>query len=89
MQPCGITLPTSHNQSLKVEVCRSMVELNIVDKIILKISGNVFTEHKQREGWRGPLPFYAFKCKIHGLVESYPQGYRGRLDCPKCVAERE
>jgi len=33
---------------------------------------------------RGYLPFYAFVCPEHGLVEDYPSGYTGRLKCPKC-----
>ena len=64
---------------------RNMVELTRLKKITLKLHGRVYTEHKMRQGWKKPLPFYAFKCDEHGLVENYPHGYEGRLDCPKCV----
>lgn len=37
-----------------------------------------------RPGWLGPLPFYAFNCKIHGIVVDYQQGYLKELRCPKC-----
>ncbi len=63
---------------------RNMVELTLVQKITLKLSKRVYTEHRMRHGWRKPLPFYAFKCPKHGIVEDYPHGYKGRLDCPKC-----
>ncbi len=39
----------------------------------------------QREGWSGALMFYAFKCKKHGIVENYAQGYRKVLRCPECA----
>ena len=63
-----------------------MVELTLVQKIILKLFGIVFTENRMKPGWRGPLPFYAFKCPVHGLVENYPHGYNERLKCPLCQA---
>ena len=63
----------------------NMVNLTLVRKIILKLSGHVFTEYRMKPGWKSPIPFYAFKCDKHGLVEDYPHGYEGRLDCPKCV----
>ena len=65
-----------------------MVELTLVQKIILKLSGHVFIENRIRPGWRGPLAFYVFKCPEHGLVEDYPRGFTGRLECPKCSCTR-
>ena len=41
-----------------------------------------------KPGWSGDLPFYAFRCKQHGLVVDYKHGHDERLSCPKCVAER-
>jgi len=61
-----------------------MVELTFVQKIVLKFIGRVFIGYRCLSGWRGSLPFYAFKCPEHGLVEDYPSGYTGRLECPKC-----
>jgi len=37
-----------------------------------------------KPGWKGELPYYRFKCTIHGYVESYPQGYNETLLCPHC-----
>ena len=62
----------------------NMIELSLIQKIRLKLCGFVYTENRMKQGWRAPIPFYAFKCDEHGLVENYPHGYEGRLDCPKC-----
>ena len=38
-----------------------------------------------KAGWREPIMFYRFKCKIHGDVVNYPMGYAERLLCPVCL----
>ena len=38
----------------------------------------------RKPGWSGELPLYRFRCRIHGEVENYPQGYRDELRCPEC-----
>jgi len=40
-----------------------------------------------KPGWGGALPFYAFNCKLHGVVINYPQGYAKILRCPECDRE--
>ena len=47
----------------------------------------VYVEHRQLEGWKGPLPFYRFRCPKHGMVESYLHGYYEVLRCPECDKE--
>ena len=47
----------------------------------------VYTGHRIRPGWKASLPFYAWRCPIHGTVENYPQGYEGKLACPHCLEE--
>jgi len=37
-----------------------------------------------KPGWSGELPYYRFKCTVHGYVENYPQGFSGTLYCPHC-----
>ena len=32
---------------------------------------------------------YAFKCPIHGYVESYAHASNGRLICPKCINNKD
>lgn len=38
----------------------------------------------KREGWKGELPVYRWRCPVHGLVEDYPHGFDSVLRCPKC-----
>jgi hypothetical protein len=37
-----------------------------------------------KPGWSGELPYYRFRCPVHGLVEDYPHGYDEALLCPHC-----
>ncbi len=60
-----------------------MVELSFIQRVQLRLFGIVFIERRIRPGWKGPLPFDAFKCPVHGLVEDYPHGYRGVLRLPE------
>ena len=59
-------------------------DLNLWQRLKLQLSGYVYVGDRQKEGWKGPLPHYAFRCSVHGLVENYPHGYEQRLECPKC-----
>jgi len=61
--------------------------LSLLQRIALRLLGSVYVGHHKKPGWRGPLPFYAFRCPRHGMVVSYPCGYDGRLDCPLCLRE--
>ena len=63
--------------------------MNLIDKLKLALTGHAYVEHRTRSGWTAPLPFYAFKCEKHGLVENYPSGHHQRLLCPQCQAERK
>ncbi|HEX9915611.1 MAG TPA: hypothetical protein VGB32_11890 [Candidatus Bathyarchaeia archaeon] len=62
--------------------------ISLLNRLRMQLSGYVCVGERSRDGWRGPLPHYAFECPVHGLVESYPHGYDGRLECPRCVEER-
>ena len=59
-------------------------DLSLPQRIKLRLFGQAFIGHRVRAEWKGPLPFYAFRCHVHGLVEDYPHGYSDRLDCPRC-----
>jgi len=59
--------------------------LNLLQKLRLWLTGSVYIGDRRKEGWTGSLPFYAFRCPIHGLVENYRQGFRQELRCPKCM----
>lgn len=61
--------------------------LNIFDKILLKIHGETFLAMVELEGWKGKLPLYLFKCSKHGYQVNYPSGYRSHLICLQCINE--
>ena len=61
--------------------------MNLWQRLRLWLNGYVYVGDRQRASWKGPLPFYAFKCPIHGVVEDYPHGYAQCLECPKCKEE--
>ena len=67
----------------------SELSLPLLRRLQLKLLGYAYIGHRRLPGWKGPLPFYAFKCGVHGLVEDYPHGYNKRLDCPLCLREDE
>lgn len=59
--------------------------MSLWQRLKMRLSGYVYVGHRTRPGWQGSLPFYAFRCPEHGLVESYPHGYEQRLECPRCM----
>lgn len=46
-----------------------------------------YVGHYMKEGWKGELPFYLFKCRKHGYVVNYPHGFEEKLTCPECQKE--
>lgn len=64
------------------------VRLSLIQKIKMKINGRVYIEHRTRPGWKGSLPFYAFKCPAHGVVIDYTHGVDDYVACPKCFEEK-
>jgi len=78
------------------------VELTRTQRLKLALFGKVFLEDRTRPTWTGDLPFYAFHCSKHGIVEDYPHGYYNpfkggipvkckdvtqTLSCPLCSEE--
>ena len=72
-----------------MEATTVKTEFTWTQKFSLMIGACAYLGHRKRPGWREHLPFYAFKCPTHGIVEDYPHGYNNRLDCPKCAYERQ
>jgi len=62
--------------------------MSVAQQAKMLLTGCVYVGHRTRPGWRGSLPFYRFKCPVHGIVENYPAGYERRLECPLCLASR-
>jgi len=78
------------------------VELTRTQRLKLALFGKVYLEERTRPTWSGYLPFYAFHCPKHGIVEDYPHGYynpfkggipvkfkevTSSLSCPLCAEE--
>jgi len=64
------------------------INLTLIQKFKLKINGQVYIEHRTRPRWKGSLPFYAFKCPVHGIVIDYAHGVDDFLSCPKCWEDK-
>jgi len=58
--------------------------MNPMQRLQLFLTSRAYVGHRKLPGWTRTLPFYAFRCPIHGIVEDYPHGYYSRLSCPKC-----
>ena len=61
--------------------------LKLLDRLKIRLQGNLYLGDKVEEGWKEPVPLYMFKCPIHGYVESTVHG-RARLECPECLKEK-
>jgi hypothetical protein len=67
----------------------SPADLSWAQRLQLWIQGYAYVGKKQKEGWRGKLNFYVFKCPEHGLVVDYPHGYSKSLTCPYCMGDNK
>jgi hypothetical protein len=65
-----------------------LTNLNLFEKILLAIKGDIFLASFELEGWRGKIPLYLFKCSKHGYQISYPSGHRSHLICLQCINEK-
>ena len=61
--------------------------MELMKAVKLFLQGYAPTRMIKKPGWRKPIQHYAFHCPIHGIVEDYPHGYEGRLECPRCRDE--
>jgi hypothetical protein len=84
----AVDYPRRHERIIDYQR-RSKPNLTLLRHLQLRLFGYAYVGHKKLPGWKGPLPFYAFKCDVHGIVEDYPHGYDRRLDCPLCLREDE
>jgi hypothetical protein len=62
-------------------------EVDLLGRVIIKLTGKKYIGEEAREGWKKPLPHYLFICPVHGLVKSYPSTHKQVLICPKCIEE--
>ena len=68
----------------KVQTGPESVELGFIQRMKLRFFGIVNVGDRMDEGWSSSLPFYAFRCKKHGLQIGYPVGHAKLLLCPEC-----
>jgi len=61
--------------------------MKFLDRLRLRLSGYVYVGDRMKEGWKAPIPHYAFKCPKHGTVVNYAHGFNQRLECPECRRE--
>lgn len=84
------TRPHTHGYNTRREKSTGVhIEVTVthLQRLEIRLLGKTFRGYRARDGWRQPLPFYAFRCPVHGYVEDYPHGYAERLDCPLCSRE--
>lgn len=67
---------------------QSMFELSTTQKLRLRLFGQVSVGTRMKEGWKGPMEHYAFRCPKHGIVINYSSGWKQHLCCPICGDER-
>lgn len=85
----GVSQATPSFKRTAVNKTLTESELSLIQRFRLGLIGHVYVGHRIRAGWKGSLPFFAFRCPIHGLVEDYPHGYNDRLDCSRCLREND
>jgi len=69
---------------------KQTVNLNLIQKLQLKILGHAYLFHATKNGWKGKLPFYIVKCKKHNIFFiDYPHGFPPNqyFNCPLCLKE--
>jgi hypothetical protein len=62
-------------------------DLSFFQKIRLRVFGRAYVGRRKEEGWYSALPYYAFRCKKHGMQLGYPVGYSRSLLCLECTRE--
>ena len=64
-----------------------MKKYSIWQRMLIALYGSWPTEYREIKD--GYVMNYAFKCHIHGYVESYAHASNGRLICPECVNNKD
>lgn len=54
----------------------------------MRLFGSIRVGSVMRDGWKHPLPLYAFRCEKHDIQTSYPHGNDEVLLCDECLRAR-
>jgi hypothetical protein len=67
-----------------------VLRLSPKQKIALFVFGKTKLDRiKLSPRWKNSQQFYAFKCRTHGIVASYPGTFERLLVCPDCLKAEE
>lgn len=69
----------------KVQLPFDYAELSLSQRIKLRLTGFVYVGNRIEKGWSDTLPYYAFRCKKHGVQFGYRVGFAKSLLCPECA----
>ena len=61
--------------------------LSSLQRVKLRLFGCSQVGYIRKQGWTAEAPLYAFRCEIHGIVRSTPQGHGHLLMCPLCLRD--
>lgn len=74
---------------LKIRKTEVENSLSQWEKLCLRLFGHVQVGTEFHDGWKAPLPTYAFRCEIHGVQVSRAYGYSELLLCPECEEDEK
>ena len=63
--------------------------IKFIERLKIQLMGHIYAGNEKREGWKASVPFYIFKCPLHGYVKNYAQGFNRKLICPECLKEEQ
>ena len=72
----------------KVQLPFDYSAFGFAQRIKLRLFGFVYVGDRREKGWNTTLPYYAFKCKKHGIQYGYSVGFAKLLLCPECAPAR-
>jgi hypothetical protein len=64
------------------------LKLTLLQKFKIRLGRPVYLGRRSKPGWIGTLPYYAFRCRVHGIVVDYPAGQDETLSCYVCFREK-
>jgi hypothetical protein len=84
----GAKQPENINEITPKLIQKIVGNLNLIEKLTLRIRGFLFIDNIKFEGWSKELPLYLFKCDLHGYELNYPQGHYMKLICLDCIRKQ-